>query len=198
MGETSAIEWTDATWNPWRGCRKVSPGCKHCYMFRDQERYGRDPRMVFTCSWSDWFIEEADTWRDEGWNIIKRTPHLTYQILTKRPERILDHLPTDWGDGYLNVWLGTSVENQEYADRRIPLLLEVPAVVRFLSCEPLLGPIDFRKVPGFNRVGLDLSNWWVIAGGESGYPGHFRPAELDWFRSLLDQCKTAGVPFFLK
>jgi protein gp37 len=95
-----------------------------------------------------------------------------------------------------NVWLGASVENQEAADYRIPALLETPAAVRFLSCEPLLGPIVFSKVPGFNRIGLDLSNWWVICGGESG-PGK-RPMDLAWARSLRDQCAGPGVPFFMK
>ena len=166
MGDRSNISWTMATWNPWRGCRKVSPGCKNCYMFRDQTRYGQDPSIVtrskttfnaplkwkeptliFTCSWSDWFIEEADAWRAEAWDIIRRTPHHTYQILTKRPERMVEHLPADWGDGWSNVWMGVSVESQQYADKRIPELLEIPARVRFLSVEPMLGPIDFTQIP---------------------------------------------------
>src|SRR4051794_20471332 len=126
MGRHSAIEWTDATYNPWRGCDKVSPGCAHCYMFREQRRYGRDPSvvvrakdptfyaplrwqepaLVFTCSWSDWFHEAADSWREDAWDVLRQTPHLTYQILTKRPERITELLPEDWGDGWSNVWLG--------------------------------------------------------------------------------------------
>src|SRR3990172_8990167 len=186
MGENSAIEWTDATHNFWFGCRKVSEGCKFCYAERDMTRYGRDfynvvravgfgkplswpkpksltpwGRLVFVNSWSDFFIEEADAWRDEAWEVIRRTPHLTYQILTKRPERIAEHLPKTCfkcGVGLLddycecpeaakpwpNVWLGTSVEDQKYAEIRIPQLVELPAKVHFLSCEPLLGPIDFR------------------------------------------------------
>lgn len=208
MAETSAIEWTEATWNPWRGCRKVSPGCKFCYMFRDQERYGKDPRMVvraapatfkapqkwkdpktiFTCSWSDWFIEEADGWRQEAWGIIKQTPHHTYQILTKRADRIADNLPGDWGMGYDNVWLGTSVENADYK-HRIDALRDVPAKVRFLSVEPMLGPLGDIDLTGIH---------WVIVGGESGYPGQHRPMELDWARGVRDQCIKAGVAFFLK
>lgn len=110
MAENTKIEWTDATWNPWHGCRKVSPGCKNCYMFRDKARYGQDPnivvrskdatfyaplkwkepRKIFTCSWSDFFIEEADEWRDEAFAIMALTPQHTYQVLTKRPERMLD------------------------------------------------------------------------------------------------------------
>src|SRR3990172_2238186 len=107
VGEKTAIAWTDKTWNPWMGCHKVSAGCKACYMYRDMPRYGKDPTVVqrskttfadplkwpdpakvFSCSWSDFWIEEADPWRTEAWSIIRRTPHLTYQILTKRPARI--------------------------------------------------------------------------------------------------------------
>lgn len=214
-------------------------------MFRDQIRYGRDPnvvvraadatfyaplkwrepRLVFTCSWSDWFIEEADQHRDEMWSIIRRTPHLTYQILTKRPERIAEHLPADWGPtGYPNVWLGVSAENQVWANRRIPLLLNTPARVRFLSAEPLLKPIDLthmdveatapegphyfyciNALTGRNRdMGRPCADVphldWVIVGGESGgRPGHPpRPMELEWARSIKDQCVEAGIPYFLK
>ena len=169
MGDKTAISWTEKTWNPWQGCTKVSPGCAHCYMFRDKRKYGqnpevvvrskdptfyaplkwKEPALVFTCSWSDFFHADADNWREEAWEIIRKTPHLTYQILTKRPERILEHLPSDWGAfGYPNVWLGTSVENQRWAKVRIPLLLQVPAVIRFLSCEPLLGPLDLVAAVG--------------------------------------------------
>jgi protein gp37 len=141
---------------------------------------------------SDFFIEEADAWRNDVWDIIKKTPQHTYQILTKRPERIAAHIPADWGDGWPNVWLGTSVENQQYAEKRIPTLVSVPADVHFLSCEPLLGGIDFH---------LELSNLledieWVIVGGESG--PRFRPMDIEWARSIRDQCVSVGVPFFYK
>ncbi len=212
MSDTTKIEWTDKTWNPWMGCTKVSPGCAHCYMFRDKERYGQDPSvvvrtqpktfdspktwkepsLVFTCSWSDWFHEDADAWRDEAWDIIRQTPQHTYQILTKRTDRMLDHMPDDWGDGWDNVWLGTSIEFQRWTESRVGELLEVPAVLHFLSCEPLLGPLDLAWCLGQEPWWIG----WVIAGGESG-PG-CRPAELDWFRQLRDQCQAAGVPYFLK
>lgn len=220
MGDRSAIEWTDATWNPWRGCCKVSPGCAHCYMFRDQERFGRDPsivtrcspatfnaplkwaagRMVFTCSWSDWFHEDADGWRDEAWNIIAATPQHIYQILTKRPERIIDHLPASWDEnGWPNVWLGVSIENRRFVNRA-DLLRKVPAAVRFVSAEPLLGPLissrggwnDGHVGPELLLHGID----WLIAGGESG-PGH-RPMRAEWVQRLRDCCVDEGVAFFLK
>jgi protein gp37 len=223
MADNTKIQWTDHTWNPWHGCIKVSPGCKLCYMYTEKKMYGQDPTkvvrsktkfddplkwkepaMVFTCSWSDFFIEQADEWRPEAWEIIKRTPHLTYQVLTKRPERIADHLPHDWGTGYKNVWLGVSAENQDYAEERIPRLLSIPAVIRFVSAEPLLGPIDLDTPDsgGLHATGcggpcdcapkLD----WVIVGGESGHGA--RTMQIQWAESLLDQCATAGVAFFLK
>ncbi len=173
-------------------------------MFREQERYGRDPavvvrskttfcdpmrwkepRVIFTCSWSDWFHEAADEWRDEAWAIIRETPRHTYQILTKRTGRIHRCLPADWADGYPNVWLGASVETQEQAFR-VRQLTAIPAAVHFISAEPLLGPLA-----------LDLTRVdWLIVGGESG-PG-FRPMDPGWARSLRDQCRGSGTDFFLK
>lgn len=205
MAAKSPIEWTESTWNPWHGCLKVSPGCKHCYMYRDKARYGQDPKsvvrskttfneplkwtqpqIIFTCSWSDFFIHDADEWRDEAWDIIRQTPQHTYQILTKRPERILKCLPNDWSEGYENVWLGVSIENQDYLWRK-DALLQVPAYIRFISAEPLLGAIDFDSLDGIA---------WVITGGESGPKA--RPLSLDWVRSIRDQCKAARVSFFHK
>ena len=214
MGETTGIEWASATWNPWMGCHKVSAGCKNCYMFRDMPHYGKDPNVVvrskttfdaplkwaksgkvqpgariFTCSWSDWFIAEADEWRAEAWDVVRRTPQFTYLILTKRPERIADHLPADWGGGYSNVWLGTSAENQEQAQKRVPLLYGIPAAIRFVSAEPLLGPIDFGVAPAY----VD----WVITGGESALKDA-RYCDLAWVRSIRDQCQVSGVALFHK
>src|SRR5260370_42113596 len=146
VGERTGIEWADATWNPFYGCTKVSPGCKNCYMYREMERYGRDPytvtrakpatftaplrwrepRRIFTCSWSDWLHEAADAWRPEAWDIIRRTPQHTYLILTKRPERIPE-VRVPWSARafeapWPNVWLGVSVETQEY-DWRVPQVI---------------------------------------------------------------------------
>ena len=221
MGEQSHIEWTEATWNPWHGCTKVSPGCAYCYMYRQKRQYGqepstvvrskttfraplrwREPKMIFTCSWSDWFHEDADAWRDEAWAIISRCPQHIFQILTKRPERIRESLPEKWP--LPNVWLGVSVENQRWADDRIPVLASVPAVVRFLSCEPLLAGIDLRHHLA------DGSIHWIIVGGESGGPQRRRlveirdgswvpkPDAIEWVRSIRDQCMDANVPFFFK
>jgi protein gp37 len=205
MAEISSIEWTEATWNPWQGCKKISTGCKNCYMYRDKHRYGQDPtkvirskttfydplkwteaRVVFACSWSDWFIEEADEWRDDAWDIIRKTPRHTYQILTKRPERIYNNLPTDWGDGWRNVWLGVSIENQDYMYRK-DMLCDIPACVLFISAEPLLGPLDFGPMECIH---------WVITGGESG--PNARPIDLEWVRVIKEQCKRSGVSFFHK
>jgi protein gp37 len=209
-------------------------------MFTEQRRYGKDPSIVqrtktwgdpikwqkqaaalgvsyrvFTCSWSDWFIDQADAWREEAWDIVRRCPNLTFQILTKRADRIAGHLPNNWGNGYPNVWLGVSVEDQQRANERIPRLLQVQAEVRFLSCEPLLGPVDlemymprydYRPTYEFQRIyhgwdsdkpillerGID----WVIVGGESG--PNARPMHPEWARSIRDQCQAAGVPFLFK
>lgn len=233
MGKETGISWTGATWNPHQGCIKISPGCKNCYMYTMFERFGKsgrnihrsadatfyaplkwkEPGMVFTCSLSDFFIEEADAWRDEEWDVIRRTPHLTYQILTKRPERIAAHLPSDWGEGYPNVWLGVSAENQEYADERIPKLLSVPAAIYFVSYEPALGPVSLKwawvskgkPLGGGPMVNL-LEPWaeptpmpgldWIICGGESG-PNR-REFKQEWAEHIMQQCEAAGIAFFMK
>jgi protein gp37 len=203
MGQSSGIEWTESTWNPWHGCLRVSPGCAHCYMYRDKKRYGQDPsvvsrskttfeaplrwpgrRMIFTCSWSDFFIEEADAWRREAWDIIRSTPHHVYQILTKRPERISAHLPAEWP--LANVWLGVSVESPRFY-WRIDMLRQIPSMLRFLSLEPLLAPMPELPI-------RDIS--WVIVGGESG--PRARPMHPEWVRQIRDQCAKAQVNFFFK
>ena len=160
----------------------------------------RKPRRVFVCSMGDLFHPDVEfEWIRDIWQAASFAPQHTYMILTKRPARMLKF--TKWlkvhGARWLDsMWLGVTVENQTRADERIPILLQTPAAVRFVSVEPMLGPVDFRKVPGFNRVGLDLSRWWVICGGETG-PGA-RPMRPEWAMSLQDQCQVAGVPFFFK
>lgn len=180
--------------------------------------------LVFTCSWSDWFIEEADAWRDDAWAIIRERPDLTFQILTKRHDRIKACLPDDWGDGYPNVWLGVSVEDQKAAETRIPSLLRVPARTRFLSMEPLLGPVDLNRLRLSPRcegcgqmpradvfsaaehcgctfdAGGEPLDWrplhWIILGGESGPKA--RACSLAWLEILTRQARAAGVATFVK
>ena len=230
MGENSKIAWTDHTWNPWQGCHKVSDGCKNCYMFRDKKRYGqdasivvrskpptfnkplhwKDPAKVFVCSWSDFFIQEADTWRTEAYDIIEKTPHLTYLLLTKRPENICSR----WGAVQSlakNIWLGVTVENQEAAYERIPLLLQTPVNgKRFLSIEPMLDEISLRWLAAWHGKASKPRRWrestnefdglreldWVIIGTESG-PDR-RPCKVEWVRKIVEQCKKAEVPVFVK
>jgi len=167
---------------------------------------------VFCCSIADVFDSHPSIqqrWRDDLWALIRGTPNLTWQLLTKRPSRIRQFLPGDWHQGYPNVWLGTSVENQQWADIRIPHLLSVPAVVHFLSCEPLLGPLDLRRYLGkVATKSLSESDtvWangidWVICGGEKATIGTgVRPMDAAWAQSLRDQCATkkTKTAFFFK
>jgi len=172
-------------------------------MYREKRRYGQDPsmvtrskttfdaplkwrepRLIFTCSWSDFFIEEADSWRPEAWDIMRATSQHTYQILTKRPERIATHLPDGWP--FVNAWLGVSVENPRFY-WRIELLRQVPSFLRFLSLEPLLAPMPSLPLDGIS---------WVIVGGESG--PRCRPMKAEWVREIRAQCVKAGIPFFFK
>jgi protein gp37 len=141
---------------------------------------------------SDFFIDEVDAWRPEAWAVIKRTPNLTYQILTKRPELIAARLPADWAKGYPNVWLGAAVENKRFLTR-MDFLRKIPAVVRFISAEPLLQdlvPELERHVDGFS---------WIIVGGESGNGSNdFRPMPHEWARNIRDLCQRRSIAFFFK
>lgn len=243
MGEQTGISWADHTFNPWRGCEKVSEACRYCYAERLSQRnpnvlgeWGpngkrvvaadstwREPlkwdrkaqaagerRRVFCASIADVFEDRTDLVapRARLFDLIRETPHLDWLLLTKRPENIAEMLPEDWGEwGWPNAWLGVSVEDQEAAEERIPKLLSVPAALRFLSCEPLLGPVDLVKATGcaawdgsceIGLEGVPTSGLvdWVIVGGESGPKA--RPMHPDWARGLRDQCVSAGVPFFFK
>lgn len=235
MAQHSNIQWTDITWNPARGCIKKDEDCKYCYMYReslDGTRYnpmavrrtktvfdlplrikqttsnvwhGRP--LVFTSSLTDIFIEHIDPYRHEIWDIIRKCPHLIFQILTKRPERIEEHLPPDWGEGWDNVWLGTSVGSQKSVQRMV-YLSQVPAKIKFLSLEPLYGEIDLSAVMfkyRKNEIAIDLHVLpafdWVIVGGESGNDNgkhRYRPCELKWIESIVNQCKEAKAPVFVK
>ena len=214
----TGIEWTDATWNPVTGCTKVSPGCAHCYAeaiaprtfkgrpFTDvrfhaerlvQPSRWKKPRRVFVNSMSDLFHETlTDLQIMQVFSAMRAAPRHTFQVLTKRPDRMLVYMGSCEVDPPPNVWLGVSVENQEMADQRIPLLLDTPAAVRFLSVEPLLGPVHLVPFMNVGDTYDDRLIDWVIVGGESGPKA--RPCELRWIGSILDQCKVAGVPAFVK
>lgn len=205
MGENTNIEWTDATYNPWYGCKKISAGCSRCYCYREMKRYGlnpsiitrskttfrnplkwKEPRMIFVCSWSDFFIKKADEWRDEAWDVIRKTPQHIYQILTKRPENIWDRLPKDWP--WENVWLGVTCENQKMANERIPILSNIPATIRFISYEPLLEYVKWD----YNDFPID----WIIIGAESGPKA--RLMKESWVRRMLIDAKEFDIPVFYK
>jgi len=221
MSSGTSIEWTDATWNPTTGCRKVSPGCDNCYAATlakrlkamGNPRYQKDgpdgpgfgltlhhdkldeplswrtPRLVFVNSMSDLFHSEIPgSFLASVWKTMASAPQHHFQILTKRPRRmarVVGRLVEEHGV-LPNVWLGTSIERDEYA-WRADCVRSTPAAVRFLSLEPLLGPL-----PGLNLFGID----WVIVGGESGR--HARPMDIEWVSQIRDRCVDAGVPFFLK
>lgn len=211
MAEKSAIEWTEATWNPVTGCDQVSPGCAHCYAKVFAERWKgisghpyeqgfrlrlwpdrldhplkwKRPRRIFVNSMSDLFHERVpDAFIIEVFAVMERADHHIFQVLTKREERLLDLAPDlSWPE---NIWMGVSIENRRFV-HRADVLRSVPAKVRFISAEPLLGPLD-----GLDLDGID----WLIAGGESG-PGHRRVDE-DWLLDLRDRCRDDGVAFFFK
>lgn len=207
--DKTKIAWTEYTWNPFHGCHKVSEGCKYCYMFRDKERYGQDPNkvvkssksvfnkplkidepsMIFTCSWSDFFIEEGDQWRDEAWDIIRRTPHHTYQILTKRPERIKNNLPFDV---LKNVWIGVSIENNKHSNRA-KIFNTIGGYTTFISFEPLLEPLEWKD--DFNNVD------WIIIGAESGNETgnyKYRDCKNWWINDLVAKAKENNIKVFVK
>jgi protein gp37 len=211
MGANSAIEWTEATWNPVTGCTKISPGCAHCYAERMARRLKamghpnyargfdvtlhegalelplqwRKSQMIFVNSMSDLFHEDVPTeFILRVFEVMNRADKHVYQALTKRSERLLELNPLlPWAE---NVWMGVTVENEAYTSR-IDDLRQTGAMTKFLSLEPLLGPL-----PDLNLDGID----WVIVGGESG-PGA-RPMEISWVVDIRDQCQEASVPFFFK
>lgn len=211
MADQSAIEWTEATWNPVTGCSKVSPGCAHCYAETFAERWRGIPghpyeqgfdlrlwpkrldqplrwrraRMIFVNSMSDLFHEDVPAdFIAEVFEVMVQAKHHTFQILTKRHDRLAELAPSlPWPE---NVWMGVTIENRRFV-HRADRLRETPAAVRFISAEPLLGPLE----------GLDLSDIdWLIAGGESG-PRHRRVRE-EWIIELRDRCLVKGVAFFFK
>lgn len=215
MGDKSAIEWTDATWNPTTGCTKVSQGCKHCYaetlamrlqkmgsrnyangfqltlqphMLEVPARW-RQPRRIFVNSMSDVFHKDVpDTYVAQIFEVMERADWHIYQLLTKRPERLARFIRTRYAGtpAPAHIWLGTSVEDGRVVGR-IAHLQDAPATVRFLSCEPLLGPLPDLDLSGIH---------WVIVGGESGR--RHRPMDPSWVREIRSQCRAARIPFFFK
>lgn len=248
MAAKSNIQWTDATWNIARGCTKVDQDCKYCYMYRDSmdsTRYDPlavirtktvfdfplkyketkstcwdGPPLIFTSSLTDVFHPAIDSYRNEMWDIIRRCPHLIFQILTKRPERIAAHLPEYWDEIKSRVWLGTSVGSQAGGPRALELIkLRKIASVLFLSLEPLHSEINFRwkyapdpeerrivKIDGeiktqISQHELLMNIDWVIVGGESGNergPYRYRACKLEWIEQMITHCKEAGTPVFVK
>lgn len=203
MPGSSAIEWTNRTWNPVTGCTKISPGCDNCYAERITHRFGGDfsrvtlhperldaplrwrkPSYIFVNSMSDLFHSDQVPFEfvDRVFDVMLRSPQHVFQMLTKRPSR-MKYYSGPWPS---NVWAGTSVESQDYV-WRCEELRKVPAAVRFLSLEPLIGPIDSIDLSGIH---------WVIVGGESGPKS--RPMSAGWVRRIRDICDDAGVPFFFK
>lgn len=212
MSSASKIEWTELTWNPVSGCTKISPGCKNCYAEKmahrlqamrapgyenafeltlqharlEQPLGRRKPTVWFVNSMSDLFHEDVpDEYIDQVMDVIRRTPQHTYQILTKRADRLPRYFRTRSVPG--NVWLGVSVEDRKYGVPRIAHLRKVDAAIRFLSVEPLLEDVGE----------LDLTDiHWVIVGGESGK--NARPMDIEWVRNIRHQCEDAGAAFFFK
>lgn len=245
MAENTKIQWCHHTFNPWRGCTKVSPGCAHCYAetlshrnpavlgeWGDDghraiaaESYWRQPlawnraaaqagqrRRVFCLSLGDVFENrpDLDDPRERLFDLILQTPSLDWLLLTKRPTAMaaflfggfrrflkmpMRQLKHSWGDGWQNVWLGVSVENQKLAQERIPYLLSIPAALHWLSCEPLLGELDLRQCfycRDYRYGGID----WVVVGGESG--SQARPCDVGWIRFLVQQCQNTNRAVFVK
>ena len=200
-------------WNPWHGCRKISEGCENCYMYfldrvRDQDgsqiyrtgnfyyplakyRAGdfivKSGEMLRVCMTSDFFLEEADEWRPEAWRVMQQRPDVIFYLLTKRADRIAKCLPEDWGDGWENVFLNVTCENQKRADERIPLLLSVNAKHRGAMVAPFIAPVSLAEYLGTGLIEE------VIAGGEN-YDGR-RPLNWEWVKSLSEECRANNTLF---
>lgn len=205
-----------AEWNPWHGCHKVSAGCQNCYVYRIDARHGRDASVVvrnrdfdlpvrrtrsgeykvvsgdtvYTCFSSDFFVADADEWRGDAWKMIKRRSDLCFFMITKRIDRFEKCLPPDWGDGYENVAIACTAENQQMADYRLPIYLSVPIKHKSIVCEPLLSEMDISEYLQNGQIEQ------VVAGGESGEEA--RVCRYEWITSIADQCLKAGVPFSFK
>ncbi len=212
----NAIESKSKMWNLWHGCHKLSAGCQHCYVYRGDARREIDSSivtktknfdlpiqkkrngkykipsgsMVYTCFTSDFFIEDADPWREEAWNMIRLRSDLNFMMITKRIDRLQESLPGDWGHGYDNVTICCTIENQDRADYRLPIYKSALIKHKILICEPLLERVDLRA--------YNISSWveQVVVGGESG--NEARPCNFDWVMELRDLCIESNVSFWFK
>lgn len=189
--ETFAKRYGFKVWGPSKTTPRRTFGETHWagpLEWNDSAASAKVRRRVFCSSMCDVFEDHPtiDAERQKLWPLIRATPHLDWQLLTKRPENIEANLPSDWGSGYDNVWLGTSIETQDYIERGY-VLAKIPARVRFLSCEPLLGPLDISQIPGLH---------WAIVGAESG--GSRRPFDIEWLRAISEQCVERGFAYFSK
>lgn len=201
-------------WNPWHGCTKCSEGCENCYMYfldRMRSRNGADiyktkagfnyplqknrgggykvqsGEQIRVCMTSDFFLEEADSWRDEAWDIMWQRPDVKFFLLTKRPQRVSSCLPKDWGDGWENIIFNVTCENQRRADERIPFLLDLPFKHKGIMCAPFIGPVSIEKYLDSGQIEQ------VICGGEN-YDGA-RPCNFDWVKSLRAECVSQNITF---
>lgn len=201
-------------WNPWHGCVKCSEGCEHCYMYYldrmrncngadiyrtkagfryplQKDRKGnykiQSGEMIRVCMTSDFFLEEADEWRAEAWEIIRQRPDVIFFLLTKRPQRVKEHLPADWGNGWENVIFNVTCENQKRADERIPILLELPFKHKGIMFAPFIGRVSIEKYLGAGQIEQ------VICGGEN-YDGA-RCCDFDWVKSLREECVAHDITF---
>ncbi|MDR2903417.1 MAG: phage Gp37/Gp68 family protein [Clostridiales bacterium] len=204
-----------AMWNLWHGCHKISAGCENCYVYRTDAKYEKDSTIVkktgnfnlplkknraggyqlspgetvYTCFTSDFLLPDADEWRAEAWRMMRTRRDLMFLFITKRIDRLAQCLPPDWGDGYENVTVGCTCENQDRADFRLPIFLKAPIRHKIITCEPLLEKIDLSSY-------LSGEIAQLIVGGESG--SFVRVCDYDWVLGLRAQCAAAGVPFHFK
>ncbi len=201
-------------WNPWHGCVKCSEGCAHCYLYyldKTRDKSGaeiyktkagftyplqknkkksykvKSGELLRVCMTSDFFLEEADAWREEAWEIMRQRPDVKFFLLTKRPQRILNCLPQGWGDGWENIMLNVTCENQARADERIPLLLDLPFKHKGIMCAPFIGPVSLHAYWRFGQIEQ------VVCGGEN-YDGA-RPCHFDWVKSLQAECVEHQTTF---
>ena len=204
------------TWNLWHGCHKLSPGCRHCYVYRQDAKYEKNSSIVnktknfdlpirknkkgeykipsgetvYTCFTSDFFVEDADIWRTEAWKMIKERSDLKFLIITKRIDRFHVNLPKDWNDGYDNVIISCTVENQDRANYRLPIFLNLPIKHKLICCEPILEKINLEPFLKDNSIKM------VIVGGESG--NEARICDYNWVLEIRNQCIKYGVDFCFK